>query len=180
MKWTLYEKARAPDMPQINQLANLCLRSQSVGNSCGASVAHPRRTARAGRCSAHRRRVPPDRIGWGADITPANARFFASPLPVVLHIVAATAYIVLGAFQFVPGFRRRMPGWHRRVGRLLVGSGLVAALSGLWMSQFYRLPDHDGALLYGFRLLFGSMMAISMVLGFVAIGAARSPATAPG
>ena len=72
----------------------------------------------------------------GAPITPAKARFFASPLPVVLHIVAAAAYIVLRAFHFVPGIRRRSPCWHRRVGRLLVGSGLVAALSGLWMTQF--------------------------------------------
>ena len=30
-------------------------------------------------------------------------------------------------------------------------------------------PALDGPLLYGFRLLFGSLMAISMVLGFVAI-----------
>ncbi len=104
-----------------------------------------------------------------AEITPENARFFAAPLPVVLHIVAAAAYTVLGAFQFVPGVRRRKPGWHRRVGRLLVGSGLVAALSGLWMTQFYELPDHDGVLLYGFRLLFGSLMASSILLGLVAI-----------
>lgn len=108
-------------------------------------------------------------LAVGAEITPENARFFAAPLPVVLHIVVAAAYTVLGAFQFVPGFRRRKPGWHRRVGRLLVGSGLAAALSGLWMTQFYRLPDHDGVLLYGFRLLFGSLMAISIALGVAAI-----------
>ena len=108
-------------------------------------------------------------LAVGAEITPENARFFAAPLPVVLHIVAAAAYIVLGAFQFVPSIRRRKPGWHRRVGRLLVGSGLVAALSGLWMTQFYELPDHDGVLLYGFRLLFGSLMAISILLGLVAV-----------
>ena len=108
-------------------------------------------------------------LAVGAEITPENARFFVAPLPVVLHIVAAAAYIVLGAFQFVPGVRRRKPGWHRRVGRLLVGSGLVAALSGLWMTQFYELPDHDGVLLYGFRLLFGSLMASSILLGLVAI-----------
>ncbi|CAA9286270.1 MAG: hypothetical protein AVDCRST_MAG77-4776 [uncultured Chloroflexi bacterium] len=108
-------------------------------------------------------------LALGAAITPETARFFGAPLPVVLHIVAAAAFIVLGAFQFVPGFRRRMPGWHRRVGRLLVGSGLIAALSGLWMTQFYRLPEHDGALVYAFRLLFGSLMALSIVLGLVAI-----------
>jgi uncharacterized membrane protein len=108
-------------------------------------------------------------LAGGAAVTPENARFVASPLPVVLHVVVVAAYSVLGAFQFVPGFRRRRPGWHRRVGRLLVGAGLVAALSGLWMSQFYALPAHDGVLLYWFRLLFGSLMALSIVLGLAAI-----------
>jgi uncharacterized membrane protein len=108
-------------------------------------------------------------LAGGAVITSANARFFASPLPVVLHIVSAGAYAVLGAFQFATRFRRRWPGWHRRVGRLVVGSGLVAALSGLWMAHFYQLPEHDGALLYGFRLLFGSLMAAAIVLGVAAI-----------
>jgi uncharacterized membrane protein len=108
-------------------------------------------------------------LAAGTEITPENERFFTAPLPVVLHIVAAAAYTVLGAFQLVPGFRRRRPGWHRRAGRLLVVAGLVAALSGLWMAQFYRLPAHDGRLLYGFRLLFGSLMAVSLVLGVLAI-----------
>src|SRR5687768_2157785 len=36
----------------------------------------------------------------GAEITPENARFFAAPLPVVLHIVSVSLYSVLGAFQF--------------------------------------------------------------------------------
>src|SRR5262245_44979826 len=38
-------------------------------------------------------------LAGGAEITPANARFFASPLPVVLHIVSVTLYALLGAFQ---------------------------------------------------------------------------------
>jgi uncharacterized membrane protein len=108
-------------------------------------------------------------LAVGAEITPENARFFGAPLPVVLHILGAATYTVLGAFQFVPSIRHRTPGWHRRVGRLVVGSGLVAALSGLWMTQFYSLPDHDGVLLYGFRLLFGSLMAVSILLAFAAI-----------
>src|SRR6187551_1986271 len=41
-------------------------------------------------------------LAGGAQITPANARFFASPTPVVLHIVSVTVYALLGAFQFVP------------------------------------------------------------------------------
>jgi uncharacterized membrane protein len=108
-------------------------------------------------------------LAGGAEITPANARFFASPLPVVLHIVGAGAYALLGAFQFANGFRRRRPGWHRVAGRLVVLCGLLVGLSGLWMTVFYSLPASDGELLYVFRLLFGSAMVMSIVLGFTTI-----------
>ena len=70
-------------------------------------------------------------LAGGAEITPANARFFASPPPVVLHIVSASVYAILGAFQFAPGFRRRWPGWHRAAGRLVVLCGLLVGLSAL-------------------------------------------------
>jgi len=108
-------------------------------------------------------------LAGGADITPANARFFAAPLPVVLHIVSAALYIILGAFQFATGFRRRWPGWHRVTGRLVVVCGLLVGLSALWMTLFYPWPKGDGALLYALRLLFGSAMVASIVLGFAAI-----------
>src|SRR5262245_26931210 len=108
-------------------------------------------------------------LASGAEITPANARFFASPLPVVVHIVSAGVYAILGAFQFANGFRRRWPSWHRVAGRLLVLCGLLVGLSGLWMTLFYSLPDSDGALLYALRLLFGSAMVVSIVLGFTTI-----------
>ena len=108
-------------------------------------------------------------LAGGAEITPANARFFASPLPVVLHIVSASVYAILGAFQFASGFRRRWPGWHRAAGRLVVLCGLLVGLSGLWMTLFYPWPKGDGALLYALRLLFGSAMVVSIVLGFTAI-----------
>ena len=108
-------------------------------------------------------------LAGGAEITPANARFFASPLPVVLHIVGAGVYALLGAFQFAAGFRRRRPGWHRAAGRLLVVCGLLVGLSALWMTLFYPWPKGDGALLYIFRLLFGSAMVVSVVLGYTTI-----------
>jgi uncharacterized membrane protein len=105
----------------------------------------------------------------GADITPQNGRFFAAPVPVLVHIVSASVYCLLGALQFAPGFRRRRPGWHRVAGRLLVPCGLAAAFSGLWMTLFYPHPDSGGDLLTGFRLVFGSAMVGSIVLGFAAI-----------
>jgi uncharacterized membrane protein len=108
-------------------------------------------------------------LAGGPEIMPAAARFDASPLPVVLHIVSASVYAILGPFQFATGFRRRRPGWHRAVGRLLVLCGLLVGLSGLWMTLFYPHPAGDGELLYAFRLLFGSAMVVSIVLGFAVI-----------
>lgn len=105
----------------------------------------------------------------GAEITPANARFFASPLPVVLHIVSSGVFSILGAFQFTAGFRRRKPGWHRAAGQFLVPCGLLVGFSGLWMTLFYPRADGTGELLYAFRLLFGSAMIGSIVLGVAAL-----------
>ena len=108
-------------------------------------------------------------LAVGAAITPDNARFIAAPVPVVLHVGSVTFYCVLGAFQFAPGFRRRKPTWHRAAGRRLVPCGLIAALSGLWMTQFYPPVDGDGPMVYGMRLLVGSAMVLSLCLGVAAI-----------
>ena len=104
----------------------------------------------------------------GAAVTAQNARFFASPVPVVTHIVSVTLYSLLGAFQFLPTLRGRR-GWHRIAGRILAPAGLLAALSGLWMTVFYPLPPGDGPALFVLRLVFGSAMVASIVLGIAAI-----------
>ncbi len=104
-----------------------------------------------------------------ATITPENARFFATPLPVLLHIPAVIVYSMLGAFQFAPGFRRRNRPWHRAAGRILAPCGLLAALSGLWMTLVYPWPAGDGQLLYVERLVFGSAMVAAIGLGLEAI-----------
>jgi uncharacterized membrane protein len=108
-------------------------------------------------------------LAGGAEITPENARFFASPLPVVLHIPAVIVYSILGAFQFSPGFRRRRRAWHRAAGKILIPCGLVAALSGLWMAHFYPWPAGDGQAVYAERLVVGSAMIASIVLAVLAI-----------
>ena len=102
----------------------------------------------------------------GAEITPANARFFASPSPVVIHIISSAIYALLGAFQFVSRLWQRGIKWHRWVGRLLLPFGLLVGFSGLWMTVFYPRTDN---LLYMFRLFFGSGMILSIILGFISI-----------
>ena len=101
--------------------------------------------------------------------TEENARFFDLPAPIIVHILGATTFCVLGAFQFMPSLRRRRPWWHRWSGRVLVPAGLAAALSGMWMAVFADLPVHDNTALMWFRLLFGSVMVAGLVLGLVAI-----------
>ena len=107
-------------------------------------------------------------VAGGPQLLPTNPRIDASPAPVVVHIVAAALYAHLGAFQFSTRLRRRRPRWHRTAGRFLVGAGLVVAVSGLWLTLFY--PGAPGGdLLWAIRLLVGSAMAASIVLGFTAI-----------
>jgi uncharacterized membrane protein len=108
-------------------------------------------------------------LAGGPQLIPVNARMAASPAPVIVHIVCAVAYAVVGAFQFAPRFRRRRLGWHRVAGRVLVGLGLAVAVSALWMTQFYARQPGTGELDYVFRLAFGSGMAASIILGVVAV-----------
>ena len=105
----------------------------------------------------------------GPQLIPTDARFAASPVPVVIHVGAAMGYAVLGAFQFSAGIRRHHPVWHRGAGLVLVALGLAVALSALWMTLFLPLKEGTGDLLYVFRLLFGSGMAVSIILGLAAI-----------
>jgi uncharacterized membrane protein len=105
----------------------------------------------------------------GTPLIPENAPMTASPAPVVVHIVSAVSYAVLGAFQFSARFRGRWPAWHRAAGRGLVVLGLATAFSALWMTQFYPRQPGTGELAYIFRLAFASGMAASIVLGFTAI-----------
>lgn len=108
-------------------------------------------------------------LATGVAPTSDNARFLAAPVPLVAHVVGAVPYCVLGAFQFASVIRRRWPGWHRNIGRLLIPGGLVVALSGIWMTVSYDLPAFDGALLNGSRLVLGAAMAVFLVLGVVAV-----------
>ena len=170
MKANVYDEGRAPDVPQPNAGRETAVsenpkRRQKQVRQRGSSPALLLLSAIPLAAGA----VRLTELAGGAEITPANARFFASPLPVVVHIVSAAVYAILGAFQFAAGFRRRWPGWHRVAGRLLVPCGLLVGLSGLWMTLFYPWPDGDGALLYALRLLFGSAMVVSIVLGFTTI-----------
>ena len=105
----------------------------------------------------------------GGPVVPESARFFAAPVPIIIHILAGTCFSLLGALQFAPGFRSRYRTWHRFAGRSLVVIGSIAAASGFWMALTYTFVPADTALTHAFRLAFGPAMIIALGIGFVAI-----------
>jgi uncharacterized membrane protein len=107
-------------------------------------------------------------LAGGPQVLPADPRFAGLPMPLVIHILGATTYAVLGSLQFAPRFRRRHWAWHRRAGRVLAVAGLCVAGSALWMTLGYSQKPGTGDLLFVLRLSFASAMAGCLVLGFTA------------
>ena len=106
----------------------------------------------------------------GGGPTPANARFMAMPAPVVIHIVCASLFCVLGALQFDSEVRQRFPRLHRITGRVAAPCGIVAALTGLWMTTAYAIPaELQGPLLYGVRIVVGLAMTLAVVVSVRAV-----------
>ncbi len=101
-------------------------------------------------------------LATGALALEGHARFSADPLPAVLHVVGGTAFATLGVLQFVPSLRRW--SWHRRVGRILGGLGVGAAIAGLWMMWRWPPREFEGALLNAIRVVVAGAF-----IGFVGV-----------
>jgi hypothetical protein len=106
----------------------------------------------------------------GGGVTLENARFMANPAPVVLHVLCASLFCVLGALQFDAALRQRFPRLHRINGRVSATCGIVAALTGLWMTAAYAIPaELQGPLLYSVRMAVGLAMALAVTLSVLAV-----------
>ena len=109
-------------------------------------------------------------LAGGLEVMPENPRVRSAPVPVIIHLLGSIPFCVLGIFQFLPSIRSAYPKWHRRSGRLIVVAGLLAAISGLWMTQFYEFPKGlQGPLLYWVRLFVGFGMITALALGLSAV-----------
>lgn len=103
-------------------------------------------------------------LAGGPGVAP-DVRFEDFPAPIVVHVLSAAVYALLGALQFARGFRRRHRTWHRRAGRIVVGAGLVVAASAVVATLVYTQKPGTGNLLYVTRLVVGSATAAFLVLG---------------
>jgi uncharacterized membrane protein len=104
-----------------------------------------------------------------SELTADNARFVTDPVPIVVHVIAATVFAVLGAFQFAAGIRRHHNAWHRAAGALLVPTGVLVAVSGLWMTAAYEMPPADQGALAVVRYVVGAAMLAELVLAVAAL-----------
>ncbi|MBA4246799.1 MAG: hypothetical protein C0444_00675 [Microbacterium sp.] len=100
----------------------------------------------------------------GAD--PASAPSPVLAVVIVAHIVGMSVYCLLGAFQFSPALRCR--AWHRRVGRVLIPAGIIAALASITLGVFFSGPDEKFALAM-VRIAFAVPMLVFLVLATTAI-----------
>ncbi|MEM7568874.1 MAG: DUF2306 domain-containing protein [Pseudomonadota bacterium] len=99
-------------------------------------------------------------------LIPANPRALADPVPIALHILASLVFGVLGPLQLRSGLRQRGGQQHRQSGYVFVAAGLVAALTGLWMTHFYAFsPSLQGPLLYWVRITVSLGMLAFLLMG---------------
>ena len=77
----------------------------------------------------------------GPAVLPPDVRFVSTfPVALLLHVLGAALFALVGAFQFVPRLRRRHLTWHRRAGRVLVLAGLMVGGSAVWVTLTYSAP----------------------------------------
>lgn len=74
------------------------------------------------------------KLAGGPALMPENTRMMASPAPVVVHMLSATSYAVLSAFQFHP----RQPGTGELayIFRLALGAGTQVFTQGIGNAVF--------------------------------------------
>lgn len=119
------------------------------------------------------------RLAWLAD-TPApsaldaKARtFIAEPLPLVLHVISAPLFGGLGALLFSSPLLAKRPDVHRVLGKAAAISGLIAALSGLWLTLSLHAADPSVPVRTGLRLVVGSTMLAAILVALFAIALRR-------
>ena len=102
----------------------------------------------------------------GAFTLDGHDRYAREPWLAALHMIGATAFATVGAFQFVPSLRRG--AWHRIAGRVLSVLGICAAIAGTLMALRWAPKEFDSAALNAVREVVAFAMVTFVVLGVIA------------
>ena len=92
MNATVSDQGRVPDMPQRNGVGKAPSQKTKVPPKAGSATWLVPALLVLSVVPLAAGAVRLTELASGAEITPANARFFAAPLPIVLHIVGAGVY----------------------------------------------------------------------------------------
>jgi uncharacterized membrane protein len=82
------------------------------------------------------------------------------------HIYAGLLYLVLGPFQFITTLRARRPKLHRRMGYVVLTSGLVTGVTALGMTTLMAI---GGATERAATTLFGLLFLVALARAFACI-----------
>jgi uncharacterized membrane protein len=86
------------------------------------------------------------------------------------HILPGLIFVVLGPLQFISGLRKRLPGLHRLLGRILLVDALLVGVTALVMSWQMSI---GGRLESAATFVFGAFFLLAFGRAFVAIRARR-------
>jgi uncharacterized membrane protein len=111
-------------------------------------------------------RVDPLASQRPAELDRFDARFGADRLLTMLHILPGGLLLILAPLQFSARIRKRHIRFHRRSGRVLVGSAVVSALAGFYFGL--RMP-YGGTAEAAAVVVFGGILLGSVTLAVVAI-----------
>jgi hypothetical protein len=93
--------------------------------------------------------------------------FRQHPILTLVHILAASVFILLGPFQFSPRIRYRFPAWHRRSGRVFLIFGGIVGITALVMS--FAMPSIGGVNQAAATVLFGLFFCFALYKAFTNI-----------
>jgi hypothetical protein len=100
-------------------------------------------------------------------IDPYEMRYVEHPFLTYFHVVSGLVFMLLLPLQFVPRIRNKWIGFHHISGRIVVVSGIVAALSGIAYGLItpIRVPLlATAAVLFGLLLLLALGKAMYHIL----------------
>ena len=99
-----------------------------------------------------------------------NPGFVKFPVVTALHVVLGGLYLSLAPFQFVRRIRSRHLTYHRRMGRVLVATGLVVGATALFMGLVIPFFGWGERVIIA---LFGTVFVVALAKGFAHVRAGR-------